>query len=130
MQDTTAQIRVRAAVALLLCFAALATGFGLEAILGSFLAGATISLLDRDRAMTHQQFRTKLQAVGFGALIPLLSIPIVGGSIGVGLGLIRPGNYIALVAAGLVPVIAFPITAAALTAHTPEDTVTQQPAGH
>jgi Kef-type K+ transport system membrane component KefB len=29
-----------------------------------------------------------------------LSIPIVGGTIGVGLGLIRPENYIALVAAG------------------------------
>src|SRR5690349_1645541 len=37
LQDTTAQIRVRAAVALLMSFAALATGFGLEAILGSFL---------------------------------------------------------------------------------------------
>jgi hypothetical protein len=74
LQDTTAQIRVRAAVALLMGFAALATGFGLEAILGAFLAGATISLLDRDRALTHQQFRTKLQAVGFGALIPYFFI--------------------------------------------------------
>src|SRR6202046_1079228 len=74
LQDTTAQIRVRAAVALLMGFAALATGFGLEAILGSFLAGATISLLDRDRAMTHQQFRIKLQAVGFGVLIPFFFI--------------------------------------------------------
>ncbi len=70
LQDTTAQIRVRAAVVLLMGYAALATKFGLEAILGSFLAGATISLLDRDRAMSHQQFRSKLQAVGFGALIP------------------------------------------------------------
>src|SRR6202012_5391455 len=40
-----------------------------------------------------------------------LSIPIVGGSIGVDLGLIRPDNYVALVAAGLVSVIAFPIAA-------------------
>ena len=177
LQDTTAQIRVRAAVALLMSFAALAAGFGLEAILGSFLAGATISLLDRDRAMTHQEFRAKLQAVGFGALIPFffvstgmsldvrslvtspqtlarvpvflaallivrglpallyrpllssrrqvitagllqatnLSIPIVGGSIGVDLGLIRPENYVALVAAGLISVIAFPVTASVLT---------------
>jgi Kef-type K+ transport system membrane component KefB len=159
-------------------FAALAAGFGLEAILGAFLAGATILLLDRDRAVTHQQFRAKLQAVGFGALIPFffvatgmsldvrsfitspatlalvpvflaalliaravpallyrplldsrrqvltagllqatnLSIPIVGGSIGVDLGLIRPASYLALVAAGLVSVIAFPAIAAALTA--------------
>lgn len=191
LQDTTAQIRVRGAVALLMSFAALAAGFGLEAILGSFLAGAAISLLDRDRALTHQQFRAKLQAVGFGALIPFffvstgmsldvrgfvtspgtlarvpiflaailiarglpallyrpllissapratpapgvtrrqvmtagllqatsLSIPIVGGSIGVSLGLIRPENYVALVAAGLVSVIAFPVIASVLTAH-------------
>ena len=188
LQDTTAQIRVRAAVALLMVFAALATGFGLEAILGSFLAGATISLLDRDRAGTHQEFRTKLQAVGFGALIPFffvatglslnvrslvtsprtlalvpvflaalliaravpallyrpllssrrevitagllqatsLSIPVVGGSIGVALGLIPPENYVALVAAGLVSVIAFPVIASALTAHKLAGTATQR----
>ena len=184
LQDTTAQIRVRAAVALLMGFAALATGFGLEAILGSFLAGATISLLDRDRAMTHRQFRTKVQAVGFGALIPYffvstgmsldvrsfvtdagtlarvpvflaalllvrglpallyrplltsrrqvltagllqatnLSIPIVGGSIGVHLGLIRPENFVALVAAGLVSVIAFPVAASVLSTSRQADT--------
>jgi Kef-type K+ transport system membrane component KefB len=190
LQDTTAQIRVRAAVALLMSFAALATGFGLEAILGSFGAGATISLLDRDRALTHQEFRTKLQAVGFGALIPFffffvatgmsldvrsfvtdpatlarvpvflaailiarglpallyrpllasrrevvtagllqatnLSIPVVGGSIGVGLGLIRPENYVALVAAGLVSVVAFPLIASALTGHKVVNTATQR----
>ena len=169
-------------------FAALAAGFGLEAILGSFLAGATISLLDRDRAMTHQQFRTKLQAVGFGALVPFffvstgmsldvrsfvtspqtlalvpvfltavlvvrglpallyrpllssrrevmtagllqatsLSIPVVGGSIGVALGLIPPENYVALVAAGLVSVIAFPVIASALAAHKLAGTATQR----
>ena len=39
-----------------------------------------------------------------------LSIPIVGGPIGVDLGLIRPENYLALVAAGLVSVIAFPLS--------------------
>lgn len=194
LQDTTAQIRVRAAVALLMSFAALAAGLGLEAILGSFLAGAAISLLDRDRALTHQQFRAKLQAVGFGALIPFffvsagmsldvrgfvtspgtlarvpiflaailiarglpallyrpllissapgatrrqvmtagllqatsLSIPIVGGSIGVNLGLIRPGNYVALVAAGLVSVIAFPVIASVLTVRRPVNKATQR----
>jgi Kef-type K+ transport system membrane component KefB len=176
LQNTTAEIRVRAAVALLMAFAALATGFGLEAILGAFLAGAAISLLDRDQARTHALFRTKLQAVGFGALIPYffistgmsldvrsflaggatlarvpvflaallivrglpallyrgllasprhvlitgllqatsLSLPIVGGSIGVSLGLIRPANYVALVAAALLSVIVFPVAASLL----------------
>ncbi|MGO4363341.1 cation:proton antiporter [Terrabacter sp. RAF57] len=170
LQNTTAEIRVRAAVALLMAFAAVASVFGLEAILGAFLAGATVSFLDRDELESHQQFRPKLQAVGFGALIPFffvstgmsldvrslveqpstsaripvflaaillsralpalvyrnvldstreaiaagllqattLSIPIVGGLIGVQLGLILPDNYVALVAAGLVSVIVFP----------------------
>src|SRR4029077_14736714 len=66
LQDTSAEIRIRGALALLMTFAALATAFGLEAILGAFLAGATVNLLDRDQHMTHSLFRTKLQAVGFG----------------------------------------------------------------
>ena len=55
-----------------------------------------------------------------------LSIPIVGGSIGVDLGLIRPENYVALVAAGLVSVIAFPIAASALTGRKVVHTATQR----
>jgi len=172
LQDTTAEIRIRGAVALLMVFAAIASVFGLEAILGAFLAGATLKLLDHDRGMTHSQFRVKLQAVGFGAFVPFffvstglaldlhslarpgtlvrvpvflamlfiaraapallyrplaarpaqvfaagllqatsISIPIVAGTIGVDLGLIRPENYAALVTAGLVSVIVFPLLA-------------------
>ncbi|WP_010309802.1 cation:proton antiporter [Saccharopolyspora spinosa] len=37
LQDTTAEIRVRAAVVLLVAFVVLAEGFGLESILGAFL---------------------------------------------------------------------------------------------
>lgn len=174
LQDSTAQVRVRAAVALLMGFAALAAAFGLEAILGAFLAGAAIALLDRGQVVTHPQFRAKLQAVGFGALIPYffvatgmtldvrsfvtdvgtlarvplflaaillvralpalvyrlgswrrttaagllqattLSIPVVGGQIGVSLGVIRPENQVALVAAGLLSVVLFPLAATAL----------------
>ena len=173
LQDTTSEIRVRGAVLLLMAFVALASAFGLEAILGAFLAGATLKLVDRDDAMTHTRFASKLQAVGFGAFVPFffvatgmqldvegllgsgstmarvpvfvlclllvralpallyrpvtetrgqvvaagllqatsLSIPIVAGQIGVDLGLIRPENYVALVAAGLVSVVLFPIVA-------------------
>src|SRR3954453_24069494 len=39
LQDTTAQIRVRAALALFVGFAAIAQQLGLEAILGAFIAG-------------------------------------------------------------------------------------------
>jgi len=74
LQDTTAQIRVRAAVLLFIGFAAVAENLGLEAILGAFIAGAIVSLLDRDEAMTHPEFRHKLDAIGFGFFIPVFFV--------------------------------------------------------
>jgi Kef-type K+ transport system membrane component KefB len=70
LQDTTAQIRVRGALALLVAFAALAQGLGLEVILGTFAAGALLALVDRDEQGTHPLLRLKLEAVGFGFFIP------------------------------------------------------------
>jgi Kef-type K+ transport system membrane component KefB len=175
LQDTTAEIRVRGAFLLLALFVVLASKFGLEAILGAFLAGATLKLVDRDEGMTHAFFHRKLEAAGFGVFVPFffvstgirldvdslfasssalgrvpiflgalllirglpalfyrtfgsgrqlagagllqatsLSIPVVAGQIGVDLGLIRPTNYVALVAAGLISVIVFPLVALTL----------------
>jgi Kef-type K+ transport system membrane component KefB len=74
LQDTTAQIRIRAAFVLLIGFAALADSVGLETILGAFAAGALLSVIDRDQAMTHPQFRLKLEAVGFGVFIPIFFV--------------------------------------------------------
>jgi Kef-type K+ transport system membrane component KefB len=74
LQDTTAQIRVRGALVLLVGFAALAENLGLETILGAFAAGAVLSLVDRDEMMTHPQFRLKLEAVGFGVFIPIFFV--------------------------------------------------------
>ena len=74
LQDTTAQIRVRAAFLLLIAFTALADSVGLETILGAFAAGALLSLVDHDEAMTHPQFRLKLEAVGFGVFIPVFFV--------------------------------------------------------
>jgi Kef-type K+ transport system membrane component KefB len=74
LQDTTAQIRVRGAVVLLVGFAAIADQLGLETILGAFIAGAVLSLVDRDEQMTHPQFRRKLEAVGFGVFIPVFFV--------------------------------------------------------
>jgi Kef-type K+ transport system membrane component KefB len=74
LQDTTAQIRIRAAFVLLIGLVALATNLGLEVILGAFIAGAIISLVDRDRAMTHPEFRRKLEAAGFGIFIPVFFV--------------------------------------------------------
>jgi len=73
LQDTTAEIRVRASVVLLLGFVVLAERFGLETILGALLAGAVIGAIDRD-THTHPHFRTKLEAIGFGFLIPVFFI--------------------------------------------------------
>jgi Kef-type K+ transport system membrane component KefB len=176
LQDTTAEIRVRSAFLLLALFVVLASKFGLEAILGAFLAGATLKLVDRDEGMTHAFFHRKLEAVGFGVFVPFffvstgikldvsslfasgsalarvpiflaallvvrglpalfyrrfaerggqvvaagllqatsLSIPVVAGQIGVDLGLIRPINYVALVAAGLISVVVFPLVSLTL----------------
>jgi Kef-type K+ transport system membrane component KefB len=74
LQDTTAQIRVRAALALFVGFAAVAEQLGLEAILGAFVAGAIISLADADQVMTHPDFRRKLEAIGFGFFIPVFFV--------------------------------------------------------
>ncbi|WP_020575306.1 cation:proton antiporter [Actinopolymorpha alba] len=73
LQDTTAELRVRAAVALLIGFVALAERFGLETILGAFLAGAIVSAVDRDTT-THPRFRVKLDAIGYGFLVPVFFI--------------------------------------------------------
>jgi Kef-type K+ transport system membrane component KefB len=74
LQDTTAQIRVRGAVVLLVGFAAIADSLGLESILGAFIAGAVLSLLDKDEQITHPEFRRKLEAVGFGIFIPVFFV--------------------------------------------------------
>ena len=74
LQDTSAQIRIRAAVLLLVAFVALAEALSLELILGAFAAGALLTLLDEDRRMTHPQFRLKLEAIGFGFFVPVFFV--------------------------------------------------------
>ena len=74
LQDSSAQIRVRGALVLLVGLVVIAQLFGLEVILGAFFAGAVLRLLDRDEMMTHTGFHTKLQAVGFGVFIPFFFI--------------------------------------------------------
>jgi Kef-type K+ transport system membrane component KefB len=74
LQDTTAQIRVRGAVVLMIGFVALAQVLGLEVILGAFMAGALLKVIDRDVMMTHPHFSLKLDAIGFGFLIPVFFV--------------------------------------------------------
>jgi Kef-type K+ transport system membrane component KefB len=74
LQDTTAQIRIRGAFLLLAAFAALASRLGLEAILGAFVAGALLAVLDPDYKKTHPKFHDKLEAIGFGVFIPVFFV--------------------------------------------------------
>lgn len=73
LQDTTAEIRVRFAVLLLIAFAVFAERFGLESILGAFIAGALIGALDKDAA-SHPHLRVKLEAIGYGFLVPVFFV--------------------------------------------------------
>jgi Kef-type K+ transport system membrane component KefB len=175
LQDTTAQIRVRGAFVLLAAFVVLADELGLEAILGAFMAGAVLKLVDRDQAMTHPQFHRKLEAAGFGVFVPFFFVTsglkfdldalfasgstvarvpiflaallaarglpallyrrlvgtrrsvaagllqatslgffVVAGEIGMELGLISRATGAALIAAGLLSVLLFPLGALAL----------------
>jgi len=74
LQDTTAEIRVRGAVLLLLGVVALAEVFGLEVVLGAFIAGAVLAVVDKDVMKTHPNFRLKLEAIGFGFLVPVFFV--------------------------------------------------------
>ena len=175
LQDSTAQIRVRGAFLMLVGFAALAGQLGLEVILGAFVAGALLSVLDHDYRRTHPKFHDKLDAIGFGVFVPVFFVasglqfdvgslfadgrtllrvplflaallaarglpalfyrPLVGSSravvagllqatslpfivatttIGVEMKALAPANASALVAAGLLSVVIFPMTAVAL----------------
>ncbi|MEW6471325.1 MAG: cation:proton antiporter [Actinomycetota bacterium] len=73
LQDTTAEIRVRFAVVLLVGFVTLASHLGLETILGAFVAGTVLNIVDRDSS-SHPHFRLKLEAVGYGFVIPVFFV--------------------------------------------------------
>ena len=190
LQDTTAEIRVRLAVLLLIGFVALAEHLGLETILGAFLAGAILNLVDKD-TVTHPNFRLKLEAIGYGFVVPvffissglrfdldalldspsafvkvplfLLALLVVRGvpaalyvpevgrrgavaagllqatslpflvtvtQIGVALGEIRPDTAAALVTAGLLSVVIFPLAAlSVLGGREPADTAVEGSGG-
>jgi Kef-type K+ transport system membrane component KefB len=74
LQDSTAQIRIRGAFVLMVGFTALAARLGLELILGAFVAGALLAVLDADYRRTHPKFHEKLEAIGFGIFIPVFFV--------------------------------------------------------
>jgi len=74
LQDTTAQIRIRLAMVLMLGFVALVEGFGQEAILGSFIAGVVLRVVDPEVMREESHARIKLDAIGYGFLVPVFFV--------------------------------------------------------
>ena len=74
LADTSAQIRIRLSMLLVTGLGALATHLGFEAILGAFLAGAILRLVDPDAERKHPLFHPKLDAIGYGFLIPVFFV--------------------------------------------------------
>lgn len=74
LADTSAQIRVRLTVLLVAGMALAAEVLGFEAILGAFLAGLLVRALDPDPEHTHPLYPVKLEAVGYGLLVPIFFV--------------------------------------------------------
>ena len=74
LHATSAQITVRIAFLLLAVLVYLSTEFGLEVVLGAFLAGAMVSLLDRENAVASSGLQEKLDGIGFGIFIPIFFV--------------------------------------------------------
>ena len=84
---------------LLIGFVALAERFGLQTILGAFLAGVILRIVDPDATATHPHFRLKLEGIGYGLLIPVFFVSI------------SAATGAALIGAGLLSVMLFPLMA-------------------
>jgi Kef-type K+ transport system membrane component KefB len=74
LADTSAQIRIRLTVLLVAGLALAAQALGFEAILGAFLAGLLVRVLDPEPERTHPLYPVKLEAVGFGLLVPVFFV--------------------------------------------------------
>jgi Kef-type K+ transport system membrane component KefB len=74
LEDTSAQLGIRVAVLLLVLFVASAAELGVETILGAFVAGALLRIVDPDRHLTHVDFHRKIEAIGYGFLVPMFFV--------------------------------------------------------
>jgi Kef-type K+ transport system membrane component KefB len=74
LEGGTAQIGVRLAVLVLAVFLAMSSRFGLETILGAFAAGIILGDLRHHERGQEAGFWSKVDALGFGFLIPIYFI--------------------------------------------------------
>ena len=73
LENTSSQLRVRLAITFALAFSVVAEHFGLATILGAFLAGVIVRRTDESPA-SQEEFQSKLEAIGFGFLIPVFFV--------------------------------------------------------
>ncbi|CAC7098658.1 Na+/H+ antiporter-like protein [Staphylococcus aureus] len=106
LMDGTTQIGIRAVFALIILLVALAEGVGAENILGAFLAGVVVSLLNPDEEMVE-----KLDSFGYGFFIPIFFI-MVGVDLNIPslikepkLLIIIPISIVAFIISKLIPVM-------------------------
>jgi Kef-type K+ transport system membrane component KefB len=69
------EVGVRAGMAMMLVFVALASLMGIKSILGAFVAGALFSAVFREKGILE----TKLSSVGFGFFVPIFFISVGAG---------------------------------------------------
>ncbi len=72
--QSTSQLRVRGAFVILLAFAAIAHEFGVDALLGAFVGGVVLNIADSDDRPTQERYHGKLNAIGYGFLVPVFFI--------------------------------------------------------
>jgi len=73
LENTSSQLRVRLAITFALAFAVVAEHFGLATILGAFLAGIIVRRTGESPA-SQEVLKGKLEAIGFGFLIPVFFV--------------------------------------------------------
>jgi Kef-type K+ transport system membrane component KefB len=73
LENTSSQLRVRLAITLALAFGVVAQHFGLAMILGAFLAGVIVRRTEGSDSSV-KEFEGKLDAIGFGFLIPVFFV--------------------------------------------------------
>jgi Kef-type K+ transport system membrane component KefB len=73
LESTSSQLGVRLAITFALAFGVVAERFGLATILGAFLAGVIVRRTGESPA-SQEQLQVKLEAIGFGFLIPVFFV--------------------------------------------------------
>jgi Kef-type K+ transport system membrane component KefB len=68
--ETPAQLGIRFLVVVMLVFLAFTSRLGFEAILGAFVAGALLRITDSSGRLDEPRFRSKVEALGYGFLVP------------------------------------------------------------